>query len=66
MGCPRLTEPEKTNVLWLRLADTKSASPKVWMDAYLAAVAIGAEVTFATLDTDFVRYESEGLDLRLV
>lgn len=65
-GCHRLAESEKTYVLWLGLADVKIASPKKWMDAYLAAVAIEAEVTFATLDTDFVTYESDGLDLMLI
>ena len=42
------------------------ASPKVWMDAYLAAFAIRAGLPFATLDADFRRFEAAGLDLHLL
>jgi hypothetical protein len=37
-GCVEIEEPEGTPELWLQLADAESTSPKVWMDAYLAAV----------------------------
>lgn len=59
-------EPEGTRELWLDLAATSSASPKVWMDAYLAAFSIRAELPLATLDTDFRRFESAGLTLQLL
>lgn len=56
-------EPEGTRELWLELASIPSASPKVWMDAYLAAFAIRADFPFATLDADFRRFEAAGLQL---
>ena len=59
-------EPEGTRELWLELAAIPSASPKVWMDAYLAAFAIRAGLPFATLDADFRRFEAAGLDLLLL
>lgn len=59
-------EPEGTRELWLGLAAIPSASPKVWMDAYLAAFAIRAGLPFATLDTDFRRFEASGLQLLLL
>jgi toxin-antitoxin system PIN domain toxin len=59
-------EPAGTRELWLELAAIPSASPKVWMDAYLAAFAIRAGIPFATLDSDFRRFEAAGLDLRLL
>jgi toxin-antitoxin system PIN domain toxin len=60
------TEPKGTRELWLELAAIPSASPKVWMDAYLAAFAIRADLPFATLDADFRRFEASGLDLHLL
>jgi predicted nucleic acid-binding protein len=51
---------------WLKLAALPTSSPKAWMDAYLAAFAIRAGLSFATLDGAFQRYEVAGLDLRLL
>lgn len=59
-------EPEGTRDLWLELAALPTASPKVWMDAYLAAFAIRAGLPLATLDHDFRRFEVNGLQLRLL
>jgi uncharacterized protein len=59
-------EPAGTRELWLELAAIPSASPKVWMDAYLAAFAIRAGLPLATLDADFRRFETAALDLRLL
>ncbi|NQW99110.1 PIN domain-containing protein [bacterium] len=59
-------EPAGTRELWLELAAIPSVSPKVWMDAYLAAFAIRAGIPFATLDSDFRRFEAAGLSLRLL
>ena len=49
--------------LWLRLARLPSASPKVWMDAYLAAFAIRHDIELVTLDLDFRNFERDGLQL---
>lgn len=59
-------EPEGTRGLWLELAAIPSASPKVWMDAYLAALAICAGLPFVTFDADFRRFEAAGLALHLL
>jgi toxin-antitoxin system PIN domain toxin len=59
-------EPDGLEALWHRLADRETASPKVWMDAYLAAFAIGAKLKFVTADRGFRGFEREGLDLRLI
>ena len=59
-------EPPQVAALWHRLADRSTASPKVWMDAYLAAFAISGALRLATLDLDFKVYEPPGLDLLLL
>ena len=64
--CGWLDEPASLETNWLGLAGRKTASPKVWMDAYLAAFAIHAGVRFVTLDGDFEKYEKDGLDLLLL
>lgn len=61
-----LNEPQGIHGLWLRLASRKTASSKVWMDAYLAAFAILGKLPFVTTDKDFRQYISEGLDLQLI
>lgn len=38
---------------WKAYADLTTASPKRWMDAYLAAFAVEAGLTFITGDNDF-------------
>lgn len=59
---------EPTGVLahWRNLAALDSASPKVWMDAYLAAFAIAGGLRLVTLDSDFKNFESQGLKLTLL
>ena len=59
-------EPPGTVVLWHRLAGRDTASPKVWMDAYLAAFAMGGALRMVTLDHDFKTYQARGLDLLLL
>lgn len=59
-------EPAGVRVLWHRLAAIPTASPKVWMDAYLAAFAIRHEVEFVTLDSDFRKFVKAGLKLKLL
>ena len=48
-----MDEPAGTAALWQRMAALDSASPKVWMDAYLAAFAIAGGWSLVTLDKDF-------------
>ncbi len=59
-------EPPGTAALWHRLASHNTASPKVWMDAYLAAFAIGGRLRMVTLDQDFKNFAAHGLDLLLI
>lgn len=59
-------EPPGAAALWQRLGARDTASPKVWMDAYLAAFAITANLRFVTLDRDFETYAAHGLRLELL
>lgn len=59
-------EPDGLPDLWRQFAARDTASPKVWMDAYLAAFAISGRLDFVTLDRDFQAYEPHGLKLRLL
>ncbi len=52
--------------LWCQLASADTASPKVWMDAYLAAFAIAGGLTLVSLDRDFKNFVPQGLDLVLI
>ena len=61
-----LQEPSGLESRWLELAGLPSASPKVWMDAYLAAFAILYESEFVTFDRDFRKFKKDGLSLRLL
>ena len=51
---------------WRNLAALDTSSPKVWMDAYLAAFAIAAGLRLVTLDGDFKNFEAQGLNLTLL
>lgn len=66
LAVAEIDEPTGTVALWHRLATRDTASPKVWMDTYLAAFAIAAGLEFVTLDRDFQTYEAHGLRLRLL
>ncbi len=59
-------EPYALDAVWRQLTDGDTPSPKLWMDAYLAAFAITAGLRLVTLDTDFRNYMSHGLDLFLL
>ncbi|TLD72578.1 PIN domain-containing protein [Phragmitibacter flavus] len=61
-----IEEPPGTAALWQKLAMHDTASPKVWMDAYLAAFAIKGGLHFVTLDGDFKSYQPHGLQLALL
>lgn len=56
-------EPPGVFALWCQLAGADTASPKVWMDAYLAAFAIAGGLTLVTLDRDFRNFVPQELDL---
>ncbi|MGH3633047.1 type II toxin-antitoxin system VapC family toxin [Mycobacterium sp.] len=57
-------EPNGLETQWKMFAVRQSASPKIWMDAYLAAFAFTGGFTLVTTDTDFRQYQ--GIDLRLL
>ena len=59
-------EPRDIAISWPRNAIRSAPSPKIWMDAYLTAFAIGAKLTLVTFDRDFDAYLSSGLDLHLL
>jgi toxin-antitoxin system PIN domain toxin len=57
-------EPAGLDSLWRSLAARQTASPKLWMDAYLAAFAIQGGYELVTLDRAFQAFD--GLDLTLL
>ena len=59
-------EPAGVELAWRQLSEADNSSPKVWMDAYLAAFAITAGMRLVTLDKDFRNFTSHGLDLLLL
>ncbi len=59
-------EPPGLPALWHRLASRDTASPKIWMDAYLGAFAIAAGLRMISLDQDFKNFVTHGLDLVLI
>jgi uncharacterized protein len=61
-----LDEPKGTATRWKRLATCDTASPNVWMDAYLAAFAITHRLRLVSVDRDFLKYVREGLDFQLL
>lgn len=54
-------EPAELESMWSRFARRDSASPKLWMDAYLAAFALGSGFAMVTTDSAFRQFD--GLDL---
>jgi uncharacterized protein len=59
-------EPEDVAVHWHKFAALPSPSPKVWMDAYLAAFAIAGGLTLVTLDSDFHSFVQHGLRVHVL
>ena len=57
-------EPPGIEAHWEQLARRRSASPKLWMDACLAAFAIAGGYQFVTTDRAF--WQHRGLDLILL
>lgn len=69
LALPQVCEREEapgTAGLWHRLAASDSASPKVWMDAYLAAFAISGGMRLVSLDQDFKNFVPGGLKFELI
>ena len=58
-----LDEAPGTLAQWRQLAARDTASPKVWMDAYLAAFAMAGGLRLVTLDRDFKQFAPQGLNL---
>ena len=63
--CER-AEPPGVLPLWHRLASCDTASPKIWMDAYLGAFALAGGLRMVSLDHDFRNFVTHGLDLVLL
>ena len=57
-------EPHGLESRWKGLAGTTQASPKLWMDAYLAAFAMECGFRFVTTDKAFQQFKK--LDLVLL
>ncbi|MBX3071745.1 MAG: PIN domain-containing protein [Thermomicrobiales bacterium] len=57
----QMREPAGLEVLWERFSGRNSASPKLWMDAYLAAFARAGGYQMVTTDAAFSQFQ--GLDL---
>ncbi|HXY42492.1 MAG TPA: TA system VapC family ribonuclease toxin [Vicinamibacteria bacterium] len=60
----RPEEPAGLDALWRRFAVRGTASPKLWMDAYLAAFALAGGYRMVTTDAAFKQFG--GLDLELL
>jgi toxin-antitoxin system PIN domain toxin len=60
-----LEEPGTLLPRWKAYADLSTASPKRWMDAYLAAFAVEGDLTFVSGDNDFKVFLPD-LKLRLL
>jgi toxin-antitoxin system PIN domain toxin len=57
-------EPPRVEAIWKKLAARKASSPKLWMDAYLAAFAIAAGAQLVTTDKAFTQFP--GLDVEVI
>jgi uncharacterized protein len=49
-------EPPYVEAIWKKLAARKTSSPKLWMDAYLAAFAIATGAQLVTVDKAFTQF----------
>ena len=57
-------EPSRLETLWKSLSLRDTASPKIWMDSYLAGFALASGLGLVTTDRAFVAFA--GLDLTLL
>ncbi len=60
----RSEEPAGLEAQWRRFARRETASPKLWMDAYLAAFALTGGYRIVTTDAAFKQFR--GLDFELL
>lgn len=60
----RADEPADLEPRWKLFALRDTASPKLWMDAYLAAFAVASGARLVTTDGAFSQFD--GLDLHLI
>ncbi len=60
----RTEEPTGIEAQWKRFARRNTASPKLWMDAYLAAYALTCGYRMVTTDAAFKQFG--GIDLELL
>ena len=60
----RAEEPAGLESRWKQFALRDTASPKIWMDAYLAGFALAGGYRMVTTDTAFKQFP--GLDLELL
>jgi uncharacterized protein len=60
----RAQEPAGLDLRWKEFTARDTASPKLWMDAYLAAFALAGGFQMVTIDTAFRQFS--GLDLLLL
>ncbi|CAN5213927.1 type II toxin-antitoxin system VapC family toxin [soil metagenome] len=58
-----MDEPQGLSPIWERFSQHKQPSPKLWMDAYLAAFAVAADIKFVTTDSGFRQYPDLKLTL---
>jgi uncharacterized protein len=56
-------EPVGLVPIWYRLAALPSASPKVWMDAYLAAFATAGDLDMITFDQGFSQFPGANIHI---
>ncbi|MCL4203747.1 MAG: PIN domain-containing protein [Pirellulaceae bacterium] len=62
----REDEHPATRSLWLQFAQGQQSSPKVWMDAYLAAFAVSHGIELVTFDEGLKNFQEHGLRLLLL
>ena len=55
--CGYADEPNGVEATWKRLAAERRSSPKLWMDAYLAAFAISGSYALVTIDRGFAQFK---------
>lgn len=60
----QVREPVRVDFFWEQFAARGTASPKLWMDAYLAAFARAGGYQMVTTDAGFAQFD--GLDLVLL
>ena len=69
MGSPQVIYQDETAGLlpiWRSLAVTSTPSPRLWMDAYLAAFAMAGGLQITTFDHGFASFQPAGLNLLML